>query len=456
MSTPAAPHERSASAAARELAAWLADARERTLALVQDLEGEQWLGPRLASVNPPRWELGHVGWFQEWWCLRAGGAKPSLRADADRLYDSAAIPQQVRWDLPLPDPEATRAYLADVLERVLVGLERRGAAGDLSEREAYFLRLAVFHEDMHAEALFYARQTHGYAPPAFAAPPPEPPEVVAGAGAATPAGDVVVPGGRFVLGARPGEAPFVFDNEKWGHEVEIQPFAIARCAVSEGEIEVFVEERGYRRPELWSKAGWDWREREQALAPLYWRKDGARWWRRRFDRWVPAGGSRAMVHFGWFEAEAFCRWAGRRLPTEAEWERAACYEPGSAAKRARPWGAAAADSALAHLDARSSAPLGVEALPGGDSALGCRQLWGNVWEWTADDFAPYPGFVVDPYREYSAPWFPTPDGRGTHKVLRGGCFATPARLLRSTWRNFYTPDRRDVWAGLRTCAVKVT
>lgn len=451
MSTPAAQEELLAPAAARELALWLADARARTLALVEDLAGEQWWGPRLAIVNPPRWELGHVGWFQEWWCLRAGGTKPSLKADADRLYDSAAIPHKVRWDLPLPEPHATRRYLAEVLERVLARVSDRGPRGELSEREAYFLRLAVFHEDMHAEALLYTRQTHGYPAPAFAAPPPEPPDIL-GSGAAP--GDVVVPGGRFVLGARPGEAPFVFDNEKWGHEVEVPDFAIAREALTEGEVEAFVEDGGYRRPELWSPEGWAWREGEQASAPLYWKKEGARWWRRRFDRWVPVRASRAMVHLGWYEAEAWCRWAGRRLPTEAEWERAASCDPGGSGKRARPWGEVEADPSRAHLDGTCCAPADVGALPAGDSAVGCRQLWGNVWEWTAGDFAPYPGFVVDPYKEYSAPWFAAPGAPVNHKVLRGGCFATRARLLRNTWRNFYLPDRRDVWAGLRSCALR--
>jgi iron(II)-dependent oxidoreductase len=424
---------------ARTLEAWLRDARRRTLALVEDLEGEAWLGPRLPIVNPPLWEAGHVAYFQEWWCLRGGSpGRPSHVADADALYDSARVPHKVRWDLPLPDPAATHAYLASTLERTL---EQVGS-GRMDEGQAYFVRLAVFHEDMHDEALLYSRQTWGLPPPRHVGLPPEPPATGSGGG------DVVVPGGRFVLGARPGAAPFVFDNEKWGHEVDVPAFRMARHAVTEGEFEAFVEDGGYRRRELWSESGWGWREREAVEAPWAWVEAGGRWARRRFGEVVPLSPRRAMVHVGWYEAEAWCRWAGRRLPTEAEWERAATYGGPAADTSPFPWGRAAPAAERAHLGLATSAPADVGAYAAGDSPLGLRQLWGNVWEWTSSDFAPYPGFVADPYKEYSEPWF------WNHKVLRGGCFATQPRLLRSTWRNFYTPDRRDVWAGLRTCALE--
>jgi iron(II)-dependent oxidoreductase len=151
-----------------------------------------------------------------------------------------------------------------------------------------------------------------------------------------------------------------------------------------------------------------------------------------------------VIHVNWYEADAYCRWAGRRLPTEAEWEAAAA---GPDPKRRFPWGDEPPDPTRANLDGTALGCCDVAACPAGDSGFGCRQMFGNVWEWTASDFGPYPGFVPDPYKEYSQPWF------GTHKVLRGGAWPTRARLLRTTWRNFYTPDRRDVWAGFRTCAV---
>lgn len=427
---------------ARTLQEWLRDARARSLALVADLEGEQWMGPRLAIVNPPRWELGHVGWFQEHWCLRGGGRTPSLRADADRLYDSSKVAHPTRWDLPLPTPEVTRRYLADVLERVLERLEE----GALSPSEAYFARLAVFHEDMHGEAFVIMRQALGYpAPPVHggaAAAPPGPPGT-----ARRPHGDVEVLASSWRLGAREGEFPFVFDNEKWSHPVEVGPFAIARDAVSEGEFEAFVDDGGYARRALWSPEGWAWREKAGVTAPLYWRREGGTWQRRVFDRWEALEPRRALVHVGWYEAEAYCAWARRRLPSEAEWEIAATASAAGAAPlhRAPGWPGRAPGAEVANLDAARPGPVAVDAFPGSDSALGCRQMLGNVWEWTADAFRPYPGFTPDPYADYSAPWF------GDHKVLRGGCWATRARLLRPTWRNFYRPERRDVLAGFRTC-----
>jgi iron(II)-dependent oxidoreductase len=423
---------------AETLASWTRDARRRTELLAGALSPEALLGPRLAIVNPPLWELGHVAWFQEKWVLRHAAGRPPLRGDGDALYDSAAIPHDTRWTLPLPSLAETLAYLREVEEGVLRWLPRA------AEPELYFARLAVFHEDMHFEAMAFTRQTLGYGPLPLPAAALE--EI-----GATPPGDAEVPGGTFLLGAAPGPG-FVFDNEKWAHPVELKPFRIARAAVTQAAFAEFVGEGGYRRRDLWSDEGWGWRERAGAAHPVYWRQAGAGWERRDFDRWVALEPDRPVVNVCWFEADAFCRWAGRRLPTEAEWEAAASGESGPGGglahrRRRFPWGDEAPDDRRAHLGARALRAVPVGAHPAGDSAFGCRQLLGNVWEWTASDFLPYPGFEPDPYEEYSQPWF------GNHKVLRGGSFATPARLLRNTWRNFYTPDRRDPWAGFRTCAV---
>ncbi len=423
---------------AHDIGAWIRDARERTLVLAAALTPDALLGPRLAIVNPPLWELGHVAWFQEKWILRHARGRPPLRAGADAVYDSAAVPHDARWDLPLPSLEETVGYLGAVERAVL------DEVAALSEEQRYFARLAVFHEDMHFEAMAFTRQTLGRAAPLL--PRSERWDETAG----ELPGDVQVPGGTFLLGAAPGEQ-FVFDNEKWAHAVELAPFAIARAPVTQAQFAAFVEDGGYRRRELWSGGGWRWREATGAERPVYWeRRDGA-WLRRDFDALGPLEPHRPMVHVSWFEAEAWCRWASRRLPTEAEWEAAAAGEPGPAGrlaprKRRFPWGDEAPTAERAHLGAQALHAGDVGALPAGDSAFGCRQMIGNVWEWTASDFLPYPGFVPDPYRDYSQPWF------GSHKVLRGGSFATPARLLRCTWRNFYTPDRRDMWAGFRTCA----
>jgi iron(II)-dependent oxidoreductase len=418
---------------------WIRDARRRTRLLAEALPPGELLGPRLAIVNPPLWELGHVAWFQERWTLRHRAGRAPLLDRADALYDSSAIPHDVRWELPLPSLEETIAYLDRVEEDVLAWLDGSHDAGDL-----YFARLAVFHEDMHLEAMAFSRETLGWPAPALGAREPPP-------GGGPCPGDVRVPGGTFLLGAAP-DAPFVFDNEKWAHPVELAPFSIARAPVTQAEYVRFVEDGGYARRELWTDEGWRWREAARAELPLHWERTGNGWRRRRFGEAAPLLPHRPVVHVSWHEASAYCRWAGRRLPTEAEWEAAATGEPGAGgrlaeAKRTYPWGDGPPTPERAHLDVRALDTVDVGLLPRGDSAFGCRQLIGNVWEWTASDFGPYPGFVPDPYRDYSLPWF------GTHKVLRGGSFATPGRLLRGTWRNFYTPDRRDPWAGFRTCAL---
>jgi len=181
--------------------------------------------------------------------------------------------------------------------------------------------------------------------------------------------------------------------------------------------------------------------------PVYWRRLGSGdWVQRVFDGWRPLPLDHPVIHVCWFEADAYCRWRGRRLPSEPEWEAAASRAPEGGELRTYPWGDTSPGPGHANLDAWRMDTVSVHALPAGDSADGCRQMFGNVWEWTASDFGPYPGFVPDAYRDYSEPWF------RTHKVLRGGAWTTRARLLRNTWRNFYTPDRRDVWAGFRTCA----
>ncbi len=425
-----------------QLAEWLRDACQSALELVADLSDEQLLGPRLPVVNPLLWEVGHLAWFQEKWVLRRDG-KPSLRADADALYDSAAVPHDTRWDLPLPSREETLSYRQAVLERALERVQREPDA-----EETYFLLLTIYHEDMHAEAFTITRQILGYpAPrPTFAATSEE-----SRAGSGPLPGDVEVPGGSFLLGATP-EEPFVFDNEKWAHPVQVKPFAIARVPVTQAEFAEFVEAGSYRRPDLWRPEGWRWRECVGAEHPVYWRRaPGGGWLRRVFDHWLPLEPHQPMVHVNWYEADAWCRWAGRRLPTEAEWEMAAAADLAADGrglgprKRRFPWGNEPPVPSYANLDRRASGCIAVAALPAGDSAFGCRQMIGNVWEWTADDFFPYPGFVADPYKEYSQPWF------GLHKVLRGGCWVTRGRLLRNTWRNFYTPDRRDLWVGFRTC-----
>jgi len=400
----------------------LRDARARTLLLVSDLDGPRLLGPRLDIVNPPLWEMGHLAWFQEFWTLRTARGRPPLVPHSDALYDSARVAHDTRWDLPLLDRKSVFEYLETILERSIAALHSGG--------DTYFHELALFHEDMHDEAFAYTRQTLAYPDP-FAQPDPP----AAGAFA----GDASIPGARYRLGAERGTS-FVFDNEKWAHEVEVAPFRMARAPVTNSEFAAFVEAGGYRNERLWSPEGWRWRAACGAQKPVYWERTDGGWAHRRYDSLRPLPPDHPVIHVSWYEAEAFCSFAGRRLPTEAEWELAASTPE----KRRFPWGDEEAPHA--NLDARAGGTVPVAAHPEGDSAYGLRQMIGNVWEWTATTFEPYPGFEIDPYKEYSQPWF------GTHKVLRGGCWATRTRLLSNTYRNFYTPDRRDIFAGFRTCA----
>ena len=423
-----------------EIAGWVRDARKRTLEITDDLTDAQMRVPLLAILNPFLWEIGHVAWFQERWLLRHQPGAPPKESSLDSLYDSSAVGHGTRWELALPSRAGTREYLDDVQRCVLERLRSE----ELGEELAYFAQLAVFHEDMHGEAFLYTRQTLAYPPPAALVPSQQPP-------GASVEGDAEIPGGEFLLGAPKG-SPFVFDNEQWAHPVVVEPFAISRTAVTQGEFVRFVEDGGYRRRELWSPEGWEWRAGVGADRPVYFDRDsGGRWQRRHYDRRLPLEPDRPVIHVNGFEAEAYCHWAGRRLPTETEWEVAAAAEPSaggatlSRTKRLYPWGAEPPDATRANLDARVVDTVDVGALAAGDSAFGCRQMIGNVWEWTASAFGPYPGFEPGPYRDYSVPWF------GTHRVLRGGAWSTRARMVRNTWRSYYTPDRRDVFAGFRTC-----
>lgn len=416
------------------------EARRRSMDLVADLTDEQLRVKPIAIVNPLDWELGHVAYFQELFALRQVDGRTSVRDDADALFDSAAIAHDVRWDLPLPSREDLWAYLHRVRDEAVAAVER----GDLSTDARYRHILSVAHEDMHGEAFTYTRQTMGYPAPRLSLERVQPTDE------GPLEGDAAIGGGTFMFGSAPG-APFVLDNEQWAHPREVAPYRIARAAVSQGDFAAFVDDDGYVRQELWSEGGWRWRRQERASAPLYWRRrDG--WERRDFDRWVPLEPHRAMVHVNWFEAEAYCEWADRRLPTELEWEVAASATPDGAGrivtshKRRYPWGDAAPTPDRANLDARAMGCVDVGALPAGDSAFGCRQMLGNTWEWCADTFGPHPGFAPGPYAEYSEPLF------GSTKVLRGGAWPTRARLVHNMWRNYYEPHRRDVWAGFRTCA----
>lgn len=417
------------------------DAHHRTLAMLRGLSPDQLMGPKLATVNPMRWEIGHAAYFYEYWVLRQHLKNHPLRADADDLYDSIHIAHEDRWDLALPSMQETLAYIQNVADNVCDAL----TSSDDPQRN-YLAQYAVFHQDMHNEAYTYTRQTHHYPTPDIGKPAAQ----ILNAGSLP--GDADIPGGTFMLGAHKDDG-FVFDNEKWAHPVQLKPFSIAKAAVSNADYLKFVEADGYQQREYWDVAGWEWLLQAKLQHPLYWRNHSDGWQIKQFDQWVAMPMNAAIIHICWHEAQAWCRWAGRRLPTEAEWEAAAAAEPSvdgrtlSASKRKFPWGDTAPQPDQANLDGFALGTVDVAAHAAGDSAFGCRQMIGNVWEWTQDTFNPYPQFEPDMYADYSQPLF------GITKVLRGGAWPTRGRMIRNTWRTYYGAERNDVFAGFRSCAV---
>ncbi|MEE9416673.1 MAG: selenoneine synthase SenA [Acidimicrobiales bacterium] len=422
------------------LADWMLDATNSLLATVEDLEDgdARWLADYQEVINPAIWEIAHAAWFAEWFVLRQLHGREPLMEDVDARYDSAKVPHITRWQLGYPDPSRTRQYVRDVGEALArLAIEPRGL-----DSTAYFTLYAIMHHDAHTEALTYTRQTLGWdRHPALA-------NSVSVEADTQVEGDAKVDGGRLILGAS-RDQPFVMDNERWAHAVEVKPFALAKTAVTTSQFGEFVDAGGYRDERLWSPDGWRWRNEVRADQPKYWRGRQDAWEHRVFDSWhsVADDADLAMSHVCWWEAEAFCTWAGRRLPTEPEWEMAATTNSAGEKGCWYPWGERDATAADAALDAHTGAVVPVGAFASSDGPWGHRQLIGNVWEWTSSTFEPYPHFEPDAYRDNSEPWF------GTRKVLRGGSWATRSRYVRSTFRNYFTPDRRDVIAGFRTCAI---
>lgn len=419
---------------AEKLIGWMRESHQRLLGLCTDLSTEQLMGPYLPTVNPMRWEIGHASWFYGYWILRQNHNLQSLISNEDDLFMSVSIEHTTRWDLPLPSLENTVEYTHKIHDAV---------AKNLTDEDLYFLQYSIMHEDMHVEAFHYMRQTLGYPTPKLTKQPCFEGECLSG--------DADIPGGKFLLGANP-DIEFCFDNEKWAHEVDVQRFSISKTAVSQAQYLEFVKNNGYNRPEHWGVDGWAWRQSQMRSHPIYWRETDGQWQRRHFDKWLPLEPDLAVIHVSWYEARAYCKWAKRRLPTELEWAVAAEGEPDgqgnlAATKRVYPWGDSLPTGPEANTDSRATGCVSVHDHPAGDSAFGIRGLIGNVWEWTATAFDGFPGFTPDMYDEYSAPWF-----RG-FKVLRGGAYCTSGRLARSGYRNYYTPNRNDILAGLRTCAL---
>jgi iron(II)-dependent oxidoreductase len=414
----------------------LRDTRSRTLALVAHLGDGALERVHSPLMSPLVWDLGHIAAFEDLWLAHRGAGLPLLRADLAEVYDAFETPRAQRGDLPYLRRADALAYLAAVRERVLELAAGDGAA-DLVLHE-----LVLRHEQQHTETMLQTMQlAHLPAPPAAAWSTAALPEgrALAGAGGLEL---IEVPAGPCTIGA-PAEG-FAYDNERPRHAHELPAFRIGRTAVTNGAFQAFVEGGGYARPEWWTREAWAWKEQYDIERPAGWTADGGEW---RMDRCEPLDPSKPVVHVSWFEADAFARAHGARLPTEAEWEKAATWDQQTRIARPRPWGEAAHDDevvARANVDQRSFGTVAAGSHPAGASPAGCLGMIGDAWEWTAGGFDGYPGFAAFPYREYSEVFF-----GGDHRVLRGGSWATRARVATPTFRNWDHPQRRQIFAGLR-------
>ncbi|OKJ63178.1 sulfatase-modifying factor 1 [Streptomyces sp. CB02009] len=414
----------------------LTAARARTALLTSCVEDGELTAQHSPLMSPLVWDLAHIGNQEEVWLWRAVGGREALRPEIDSLYDAFEHPRSARPSLPLLAPGEARTYAADVRLRVLDVLERAEFDERPLLRAAFAFGLVAQHEQQHDETMLITHQLRK-GPAALTAPPPPPLR-----SGPLPA-EVLVPGGPFTMGT--SEEPWALDNERPAHVRIVPAFHIDTVPVTNGAYLAFMADGGYTDRRWWRPEGWAQIREHDIAAPLFWHRDGAQWLRRRFGVTEPVPEEEPVLHVSWYEADAYARWAGRRLPTEAEWEKAARYDPDSGRSRRYPWGDADPGPEHANLGQRHLRPAAAGSYPEGASPLGVRQLIGDVWEWTASDFLPYPGFTVFPYKEYSEVFF-GPD----HKVLRGGSFAVDPVACRGTFRNWDLPVRRQIFSGFRT------
>ncbi|MGV0719430.1 ergothioneine biosynthesis protein EgtB [Mycolicibacterium elephantis] len=418
-----------------QLARDLTAARDRTLRLVDFDDAE--LGRQYHPLMSPLvWDLAHIGQQEELWLLRDGNPdRPGmLSPEVERLYDAFVHPRAGRADLPLLPPTDARAYCRTVRDKALDLLD--ALPDDGSDVQAAFnFGLVISHENQHDETMLQALNLRVGAP-------------LLAAGAPLPAGrpgvagtSVLVPGGEFVLGVDTATEPHSLDNERPAHVVDVPSFRIGRVPVTNGEWQQFIDDGGYDEPRWWSRAGWSHRVQAGLRAPQFWNPDGTRI---RFGYVEPIPADEPVQHVTYFEAEAYAAWAGARLPTEVEWEKACAWDPGRGARRRYPWGASEPTAHLANLGGDALRPAPVGAFPAGASAYGAEQLLGDVWEWTSSPLRPWPGFTPMIYERYSQPFFD-----GDYKVLRGGSWAVAANILRPSFRNWDHPIRRQIFAGVR-------
>lgn len=424
------------------LAGQLDQARSGSLALIEPLEDDDLVRQHSPLMSPLAWDLAHVANFEDLWLIRALGAD-AVGAAHDHLYDAFRHPRADRPSLPLLDPPGALRYLAEVRGRALDALDvvDLGPANPLLD-DGYVYRMVTQHEHQHNETMLATLQlleAPGYRPECAL------PAATTMRGAPAEPEEVVVEGGRFVMGT--DTDPWAYDNERPAHVVDLPSFAIDVSSTTNARYLEFVEAGGYGEPRWWSDAGWSWRQTAGLEHPGTWVRHGpGAWVLDRFGHLIDLPPDEPVQHVCWYEADAYARWRGKRLPTEAEWEKAASWDPATGDKRRYPWGNDPAEARRANLGRARFGPGPATATPDGFSPWACRQMVGDVWEWTSSDFRPYPGFRSFPYPEYSEVFWGS-----EYKVLRGGSWASHPCAVRTTFRNWDYPIRRQIFAGLR-CA----
>ncbi|POM24687.1 Iron(II)-dependent oxidoreductase EgtB [Actinomadura rubteroloni] len=420
------------------IAAELGAVRDRSLGLTTEVLDDAALTAQVSPLMSPLvWDLAHVGNYEELWLLRAAAGADALRPEIDGLYDAFEHPRAERPSLPLLPPREARAYIETVRARVLDTLESaRFDTPDPLTAGGFVYGMVVQHEHQHDETMLATHQLRAEGAALLEDAVPAAPCAPA------PANEVLIPAGPFTMGV--SDDPWAYDNERPGHIVDLPAYHLDVEPVSNAAYQAFIDDGGYDDPRWWDPRGWEWRHSSGKRAPAFWTREDGAWTRRRFGRVEPVPADEPVQHVCWYEADAYARWAGRRLPTEAEWEKAAAWDPEAARSRRYPWGDAY-EEGRANLGQRALRPSRAGAYAEGASAYGARRMVGDVWEWTSSDFHGYPGFRTFPYKEYSEVFF-GPE----YKVLRGGSWATHPVAVRTTFRNWDYPIRRQIFTGFRT------
>ncbi|MGH3607135.1 MAG: ergothioneine biosynthesis protein EgtB [Pseudonocardiaceae bacterium] len=429
--------ERGSAGLRDHLAAELARTRARSAALTDAIDDGELVCQHSRIMSPLIWDFAHIGNPEELWLVRDVGGRDAVRADIDQLYDAFKHPRPNRPALPLLDPTQTRRYLSEVRCKVLDVLDSAPLEGRRLVEHGFVFGMIVQHEQQHDEMMLATHQLRT-GPAALQAPTPQPQR------SRNLPGEVLVPAGEFTMGT--STEPWALDNEWPAHRAYTGAYWLDTVPVTNGEYQQFLADGGYDDPRWWSERGWAHRCEAGLAGPQFWYVDGGSWWRDRFGVIEPVPPDEPVVHVCFFEAQAYAAWAGKRLPTEVEWEKAARFDPATGRSRRFPWGDEDPTPAHANLGQRHLQPAPAGSYPAGASPLGVHQLIGDVWEWTSSGFSGYPGFAPFPYREYSEAFF-----GGDYRMLRGGSFGTDAAACRGTFRNWDHPVRRQIFTGFR-CA----